>query len=75
MLRWSAKFQDYNYKQYCLRRVREGFRANRNASGEELTAVLGKAREQAALIERQASVSSLFPTGVDHVTSGFSQAL
>ncbi len=63
LLRASSSFPDYNLRSYSARRVRDGFRDGRSASGEVAAAGVLKARESLALIIRQATVSNLFPGG------------
>jgi hypothetical protein len=44
MLREAAKFHDYNYREYALRRVRDEFRKNAQASSDQIPGLIGEAQ-------------------------------
>ncbi|CAD7927632.1 unnamed protein product [Amoebophrya sp. A120] len=58
ILRAAHKFQDYNFRSYFLRRAREDWRRNVDYNP---TFIAGQ-REHLAVLQRQAIVSSLFPS-------------
>uniref|UniRef100_A0A3B4FTA9 Complex 1 LYR protein domain-containing protein n=1 Tax=Pundamilia nyererei TaxID=303518 RepID=A0A3B4FTA9_9CICH len=63
MLRESAKFPSYNYRNYALRRVRDAFKANRNVEDPKaVERLMEEGWQTLALIQRQGL----------HVTSAFS---
>uniref|UniRef100_A0A669DCI8 Complex 1 LYR protein domain-containing protein n=1 Tax=Oreochromis niloticus TaxID=8128 RepID=A0A669DCI8_ORENI len=54
MLRESAKFPSYNYRNYALRRVRDAFKANRNVEDPKaVERLMEEGRQTLALIQRQ----------------------
>jgi LYR motif-containing protein 4 len=61
LLRHSGRFADYNYREYALRRTREGFRA---AQQETKPAAIKRGYydglNNLAIIKRQAAISQMF---------------
>uniref|UniRef100_A0A3B4FTB1 Complex 1 LYR protein domain-containing protein n=1 Tax=Pundamilia nyererei TaxID=303518 RepID=A0A3B4FTB1_9CICH len=54
MLRESAKFPSYNYRNYALRRVRDAFKANRNVEDPKaVERLMEEGWQTLALIQRQ----------------------
>lgn len=53
---------DYNFRMYAIRRVREGFEMNRNLAGEEAAAALRSGEEQLAVLRRQVILGDLYPS-------------
>ncbi|KAI1902212.1 hypothetical protein AGOR_G00042390 [Albula goreensis] len=63
LLRESKKFPSYNYRTYALRRVKDGFRENRNVDNPKmLDHLLNQARESLAVMKRQVSVGQMYST-------------
>ncbi|KPP66124.1 LYR motif-containing protein 4-like [Scleropages formosus] len=63
LMKESKKFPSYNFRTYALRRVRDGFRANRNVDNPRtLDLLLNQARENLAVIKRQVRCPSVPPT-------------
>lgn len=64
MLRASATFQNYNFRDYATRSVREQFRANKMLTdAEAIDMAVHHARQNLDLIKRQTTISQLFPQG------------
>nr|XP_055037732.1 LYR motif-containing protein 4 isoform X1 [Misgurnus anguillicaudatus] len=60
LLKESKKFPSYNYRTYALRRVRDAFRENQTVEDPQvLEALLTRARDSLALIQRQTTKSQL----------------
>ncbi|XP_064409470.1 LYR motif-containing protein 4 isoform X2 [Latimeria chalumnae] len=54
LLRESKKFSSYNYRTYAIRRIRDVFRENKNASDPKMVqALLDQAKDSLAIIQRQ----------------------
>ncbi|XP_071523046.1 LYR motif-containing protein 4 [Panulirus ornatus] len=61
LLRESQKFSSYNYREYALRRVRDGFKAGRNLTeAEDQHRELQIAKESLAVIKRQVVIGQLY---------------
>ena len=60
LIRSGAKFVNYNFREYTLRRVREGFAQNAHLSGTECAAVFAQGQRQAELIHRQVVVGNFY---------------
>ncbi|KAK4319114.1 hypothetical protein Pmani_009947 [Petrolisthes manimaculis] len=61
LLRESHKFSSYNYREYALRRVRDGFRAGRHLANEaEQEQQLQIAQESLEIIKRQVVIGQLY---------------
>ncbi|KAG5842017.1 LYR motif-containing protein 4-like isoform X2 [Anguilla rostrata] len=61
LIRECKKFPSYNYRTYALRRVKDGFRENRNVDNPKmLDHLLSQARENLAVIKRQVSIGHLY---------------
>ncbi|KAG7160191.1 LYR motif-containing protein 4-like [Homarus americanus] len=61
LLRESQKFLAYNYREYALRRIRDGFKATRNVTEEAtLQRELQHARESLEVIKRQVALGQLY---------------
>jgi hypothetical protein len=60
--REARKMNDYNFRMYAIRRVREGFEMNRNLAGEEAAAALRSGEEQLAVLRRQVILGDLYPS-------------
>lgn len=61
MLRSAGKFTQYNFREYALRRVKTGFRSNRDLDAAGAATAMEQARKDFEVLARQASVSQLFP--------------
>ncbi|XP_030625555.1 LYR motif-containing protein 4 [Chanos chanos] len=70
LLRESKKFPSYNYRTYALRRVRDGFRENRNVDDPKaLEQLLNRGWDSLAVIQRQVSIGKMYEvqrTVVEH---------
>lgn len=63
MLHESSKFKSYNYREYALRRVRDGFRENSSVTDTKLIeSLMNEAQENLRIIQRQSLIGSLYPT-------------
>jgi len=61
LLRESQKFQSYNYREYALRRVRDGFRDNKTTTDvNKLNNLYVLASENLDVIKRQVSIGQMF---------------
>lgn len=61
MLRQAIKFGGYNFRYYAIRRVRDGFEANRSlADPSEIQDALSKGRETLAMLHRQSTISQMY---------------
>lgn len=64
MLRASQKFDNYNFREYSLRRVREEFHRHKNEQDSAvIEALVKKAKENLEIIERQSLISRLYGKG------------
>ena len=62
LLREGAKFSDYNFRHYALRRTRTGFRENKSISNkEDIERLMEFGRTQLQVVHRQAVISNLYP--------------
>ncbi|KAF6197532.1 hypothetical protein GE061_008496 [Apolygus lucorum] len=63
MLREASRFPAYNFRMYCLRRTRDGFRMNKALSDPSaITKVYNEGQSFLEVIKRQAVIYSLFKT-------------
>ncbi|XP_017370135.1 LYR motif-containing protein 4 isoform X1 [Cebus imitator] len=54
MLRESKRFSAYNYRTYAVRRIRDGFRENKNVKDPvEIQTLVNKAKRDLGIIRRQ----------------------
>ncbi|CAH0493358.1 hypothetical protein KXD40_008313 [Peronospora effusa] len=69
MLGNAAKFDNYNFRSYAVRRVKEEFRKNKTLKPGSLEQekVLELARQQVDVLYRQMIVSKLYPPHVKSV--------
>ncbi|EEY61660.1 uncharacterized protein PITG_01992 [Phytophthora infestans T30-4] len=69
MLRNAANFENYNFRAYATRRVKEEFHKNKvlKVGSPEQEKALQLAREQADVLCRQVVVSKLYPPHVKSV--------
>lgn len=61
--------QDYNYREYALRRSRRGFELARSYGAEDAAAAFAKGQQQLELVQRQATISRLYPHQVPCITT------
>ncbi|XP_026130703.1 LYR motif-containing protein 4-like isoform X1 [Carassius auratus] len=72
LVKESKKFSSYNYRTYALRRVKDGFRENLHVDNPKtLDTLINEARENLALIKRQASYASFVSYSSFHWPSVF----
>lgn len=63
-LRNGNKFGAYNFRDYAIRRARDGFRTHMNETNpEKINQCIAKAEQDLKVVQRQASISSMFSTG------------
>ncbi|KAG1435803.1 hypothetical protein G6F56_013828 [Rhizopus delemar] len=63
-IRHGNKFASYNFRDYAIRRSRDGFRANMNETNpEKLTALIEKAKNDLIAVKRQAAISQMYTKG------------
>ncbi|KAJ8375076.1 hypothetical protein SKAU_G00056560 [Synaphobranchus kaupii] len=61
LIKESKKFPAYNYRTYALRRIRDGFRENRNVSDPKtLDALFNRAWDGLAVVQRQVAIGKLY---------------
>ncbi|XP_045125769.1 LYR motif-containing protein 4-like [Portunus trituberculatus] len=61
LLRESGKFTSYNYREYALRRVRDGFRKAKSLTTEaDQKRELEMAKESLQVIKRQVVIGNLY---------------
>lgn len=64
LLRAAARFTNYNFREYALRVVREDFRAGSQMSDpSESERLFKRGRVQLEVLQRQSTISQLFPQG------------
>ena len=62
LLRAARGFNNYNFREYALRRVREDVREGSTISGEDaLQLAYERGRQQLAMLRRQSAISAMFP--------------
>ncbi|CAL8313582.1 unnamed protein product [Gadus morhua 'NCC'] len=61
LIKESSKFPSYNFRNYALRRIKDGFRENKHVDNpKSMDRLLTRARESLALIKRQVSVGQMY---------------
>ncbi|KAK6200986.1 uncharacterized protein RJT21DRAFT_119945 [Scheffersomyces amazonensis] len=61
LLEKAAKFDNYNFREYSKRRVRDAFKDNKNLSEEKsITEFYNKGIESLAQLHRQSTISQMF---------------
>lgn len=61
LLRQASKLASYNFRQYALRRVRDGFLSNRNMVDlREIQKEMALGHEQLEVLKRQATISQMY---------------
>ena len=62
LLRAARGFNNYNFREYALRRVREDVREGSTLSGDDaLQLAYERGRQQLAMLRRQSAISAMFP--------------
>ena len=61
MLREAAQVDQYNFRNYAIRRVREAFRRNAALSGSEAATALQEGKDALEVLRRQRIVGQLYP--------------
>lgn len=60
-LRYGNKLSAYNFREYAIRRSRDGFRAHANeAEPSKIQALIEKAQRDLEVVKRQAVISQLY---------------
>lgn len=63
LLRNSARFSDYNFREYAVRRTRDAFREHKNQTDPTVIDQLYRdGLNNLNIIERQAAISQMFKT-------------
>lgn len=63
LLRHGSKFADYNFREYALRRTKDGFRAAKFEDNPEVVKKLYyEGLSSLAVVKRQAIISQMFTT-------------
>lgn len=63
LLREAKQMTDYNFRSFAVRRVKAGFKTNRNLQGrEEAAAALKTGEEQLAVMKRQVVIGKMYPS-------------
>ncbi|KAK9370404.1 complex 1 protein-domain-containing protein [Lipomyces kononenkoae] len=61
LLRTSRKFEGYNFREYAIRRTREGFRKHKDETDPRTAYILlRQAEEQLAVLQRQTAISQMY---------------
>lgn len=61
LLRSAAHFSGYNFRQYAIRRIRDGFHSNKNVSdAKEIEQLLFEGHKSLAMLKRQTTISAMF---------------
>ena len=63
MLREAAQVDQYNFRNYAIRRVREDFRRNAALSGSEAATALQEGKDALEVLRRQRIVGQRAPRG------------
>ncbi|CAG99234.1 Isd11p [Kluyveromyces lactis] len=60
-IRNASKIQNYNFREYFLRRARESFRANKNVENpEKISELLSEAEKDLGVLKRQSVISNMY---------------
>lgn len=63
LLRHSAKFSDYNFREYALRRTRDAFREHQSTTEpDKIHRLYYDGLNNLAVIKRQSAISQMFKT-------------
>lgn len=63
MMKTSKQFEQYNFREYSKRRVKEGFKENKNLKDKEkVQEFLEFAKDQLGVLERQSQMSKFYKT-------------
>jgi len=61
MIREAGRFQDFNYRNYFIRRIRHDFdRSYDLSSQEDIDSAMSRGKKQLDMIKRQAVIGQLF---------------
>ncbi|KAG7907490.1 hypothetical protein KL905_003406 [Ogataea polymorpha] len=58
-LRYSRQFENYNFREYFLRRSREEFRKLKEFDGDT-SAIIEKAKKELGVLRRQSKISQMY---------------
>jgi hypothetical protein len=61
LIRSSMQFSNYNFRDHARRRIRAGFKANRNIEETEKQGKIDFGKNQLDLIKRQSLINQLYP--------------
>ena len=67
LVRAARSFQDYNVREYALRRVRSGFKENASTDAVQAELLMQKATKELRTMQRQATVYNLYAGGMKSV--------
>mmetsp|Transcript_25589 Transcript_25589/g.54375 ORF Transcript_25589/g.54375 Transcript_25589/m.54375 type:complete len:85 (+) Transcript_25589:182-436(+) len=62
LLREARKVDNYNFRDYAIRRVRVGFQINRELTGNEASIALREGEEHLDILRRQVVLGGLYPS-------------
>eukprot|EP00970_Alexandrium_tamarense_P004623 scaffold771_cov177-Alexandrium_tamarense.AAC.17 len=62
LLREAKRVDNYNFRDYAVRRVKLGFQINRNLAGAEAELALREGQEQLDILRRQVVLGQLYPS-------------
>mmetsp|Transcript_14521 Transcript_14521/g.24831 ORF Transcript_14521/g.24831 Transcript_14521/m.24831 type:complete len:84 (+) Transcript_14521:158-409(+) len=62
LLREAKKVDNYNFRQYAIRRVKVGFQINRDLTGNEADLAFREGEEQLDILRRQVVLGGLYPS-------------
>lgn len=64
MMREATKVNQYNFRHYAVRRVREDFRKNASLTGAEATEAIKRGHVDLQVLRRQQIVGNLYPAAM-----------
>ncbi|KAL3787678.1 hypothetical protein ACHAWO_000478 [Cyclotella atomus] len=62
LIREARKVDNYNFREYAIRRVRIGFQINRNLAGSERDLAIREGQEHLEVLKRQVVLGRLYPS-------------
>ncbi|CAN3355083.1 protein Isd11p [Diutina catenulata] len=60
LLQKASKFDNYNFREFALRKVRDSFHENKCLSGDAITTAYNNGINELALLKRQAAISQMY---------------
>ncbi|CAH2451283.1 Cysteine desulfurase [Komagataella phaffii CBS 7435] len=59
-LRYSNNFENYNFRNYFIRKTKDSFRANRSIEEKDIPEFLLKAQKDLQVLKRQSTISQMY---------------